>query len=77
MLFSGDLAVTRMFPIVPYMMHGPHDTDPDGNHWIEVLDQLLALAPRTVVPGHGEVTDVSVLHEDRAYLAYIRDRVRS
>jgi glyoxylase-like metal-dependent hydrolase (beta-lactamase superfamily II) len=74
-LFSGDLAVTRMFPIVPYMMHGPHDTDPDGNHWIEVLDQLLVLAPRTVVPGHGEVTDVSVLHEDRAYLAYIRDRV--
>ncbi|MFJ3804337.1 MBL fold metallo-hydrolase [Streptomyces sp. NPDC090088] len=73
-LFSGDLAVTRMFPIVPYMMHGPHDTDSDGNHWIEVLDQLLALAPRIVVPGHGEVTDVSVLHEDRDYLAYIRDR---
>ncbi len=74
-LFSGDLAVTRMFPIVPYMMHGPHDTDADGNHWIEVLDQLLALAPQIVVPGHGEVADATVLHEDRAYLAYIRDRV--
>ncbi|MEU6511217.1 MBL fold metallo-hydrolase [Streptomyces sp. NPDC046942] len=75
LLFSGDLAVTRMFPIVPYMMHGPHDTDSDGNHWIDILDQLLALAPQIVVPGHGEVTDVSVLHEDRAFLAHIRDRV--
>ncbi|MCG7210097.1 MBL fold metallo-hydrolase [Streptomyces arenae] len=73
-LFSGDLAVTRMFPIVPYMMHGPHDTDADGNNWIDILDQLLALEPRIVIPGHGEVTDATVLHEDRAYLTYIRDR---
>lgn len=74
-LFSGDLAVTRMFPIVPYMIHGPHDADADGNHWIEVLDQLLTLTPRIVVPGHGDVTDVAVLHECRDYLAYVRDRV--
>lgn len=45
----------------------------DGEGWIGVLDQLAALAPQTVVPGHGEVTDASLIHDVRDYLAYVRD----
>lgn len=70
-LFAGDLLETRIFPITPYFP--PHDTDVDGEGWIDVLDQLAALAPQTVVPGHGEVTDASLIHDVREYLAYVRD----
>lgn len=69
-LFGGDLLETPMFPIAPYFP--PHDTDVDGAHWIDVLESLLALAPHTVVPGHGEVGDSAVIGDVRDYLAYVR-----
>ncbi|MDT0344421.1 MBL fold metallo-hydrolase [Streptomyces litchfieldiae] len=69
-LFGGDLFETRMFPIAPYFP--PHDTDVDGHRWISVLDRLIALGPEVVVPGHGEVTDVSLLREVRDYLDHVR-----
>lgn len=69
-LFGGDLFETRMFPIVPYFP--PADTDVDGSRWITVLDQLMALDPAVVVPGHGEVTDVSLIRDVRDYLDYVR-----
>jgi glyoxylase-like metal-dependent hydrolase (beta-lactamase superfamily II) len=70
-LFCGDLVETRMFPIAPYFP--PHDTDVDGAHWIAVLDDLLALDPEVVVPGHGEVTGAALIREVRDYLAHVRD----
>lgn len=70
-LFTGDLLETRMFPILPYFP--PYDTDVDGGRWIAVLDQLLALDPAVVVPGHGEVTDATLIHDVRTYLTYVRD----
>ncbi len=69
-LFGGDLFETRMFPIVPYFP--PADTDVDGSRWIAVLDQLTALDPAVVVPGHGEVTGVSLIRDVRDYLDYVR-----
>jgi glyoxylase-like metal-dependent hydrolase (beta-lactamase superfamily II) len=72
-LFTGDLAETRMFPITPYFP--PHDTDFDGGRWIEVLGHLADPAPEIVVPGHGELADVTLLHEVRDYLTYVRAEV--
>jgi glyoxylase-like metal-dependent hydrolase (beta-lactamase superfamily II) len=72
-LFTGDLAETRMFPIAPYFP--PHDTDFDGSRWIDALGSLAALEPEVVVPGHGEPADVTLLHEVRAYLEYVRAEV--
>ena len=74
-LFGGDLFETRMFPIVPYFP--PADTDVDGSRWITVLDQLIALDPAVVVPGHGEVTDVSLIRDVRDYLGYVRSDARA
>ena len=77
-LFTGDLAETRMFPIAPHFP--PYDTDADLARWIGVLDELITLAPSVVVPGHGEVSDVSVLHAVRGYLDYVHSealRLRS
>lgn len=70
-LFGGDLFETRIFPITPYFP--PHDTDVDPGRWISVLDQLIALGPEVVVPGHGEVTDVSLIRDVRDFLRYVRD----
>src|SRR5215470_8560098 len=69
-LFAGDLLETRMFPIAPYFP--PHDTDVDGSRWITVLDQLTALDPAIVVPGHGEVTDRTLIRDVRDYLDHVR-----
>ena len=70
-VFGGDLFETRMFPIVPYFP--PDDSDVDGDLWVDVLGGSIDLAPATVVPGHGEVTDVGLVEEVRDYLVSLRD----
>jgi glyoxylase-like metal-dependent hydrolase (beta-lactamase superfamily II) len=70
-VFGGDLFETRMFPIVPWFP--PDDTDVDGARWIDVLGHVLDLDPNVVVPGHGEVTDASLVTDVREYLSWIRD----
>ena len=65
-VFGGDLFETRMFPIVPYFP--PDDADVDGDLWVDVLGKVIDLAPATVVPGHGEVTDVGLVETVRDYL---------
>lgn len=72
-LFTGDLAENRSFPILPHFP--PYDTDADAGRWIATLDALSALEPEVVVPGHGEVTGSMLIREVRDYLAYVRDEV--
>lgn len=69
-LFTGDLVENRFFPIFP-------DTDAMGGRWIEVLQQMEALQPGTVVPGHGAVAGHEVIRSVRDYLALVRDRTRA
>lgn len=68
-LFTGDLVETRMFPITPFFP--PHDTEVDPGRWIGVLDDLIALGPDVVVPGHGEITDLSTVRAVRDYLRHV------
>ena len=70
-LFTGDLAETGQFAIVPWFP--PHDTDVSGVGWLAVLDRLAATAPRVVVPGHGDVGGLPVLTDVRDYLRELRD----
>lgn len=67
-LFSGDLAETRFFPVLI-------DKDSNGEQWIEVLRQMIALRPAVVVPGHGEVTDGRLLADVRDMLTWMRAEV--
>ena len=69
-VFGGDLFETRMFPIVPYFP--PDDADVDGALWVDVLGRVVDLSPATVVPGHGEVTDVALVEAVRDYLVSLR-----
>jgi cyclase len=61
-LVAGDLCFNQVTPLA---LPG-HASIPG---WIAALDELIALRPRTVVPGHGPVGDASVLAAMRAYLA--------
>jgi hypothetical protein len=74
-LFGGDLLETRMFPLPPHFP--PFDTDADAHRWITVLDELAAINPEIVVPGHGEIADVTLIHDVRDYLTYVRDETTS
>jgi glyoxylase-like metal-dependent hydrolase (beta-lactamase superfamily II) len=66
-LFTGDLVENRFIPIFP-----PDDTDVNGNRWISVLDEIAALEPASVVPGHGELGDAALLATTKEYLEMLR-----
>jgi cyclase len=62
-VFTGDIVFVEGTPIV---WAGPF------SNWIAACDRILALDARTLVPGHGAVTDASGVHEVKRYLAYVR-----
>ena len=66
-LFTGDGVINRFFPIFP-------DADASGKNWLAILDQLDELHPRTIVPGHGEVGEASLIGVERTYLKAVQSR---
>lgn len=70
-LFTGDLAETGQFAILPWFP--PYDVDVTGVGWLAVMERLAAAGPRVVVPGHGEVGGVEVLTGVADYLRELRD----
>jgi glyoxylase-like metal-dependent hydrolase (beta-lactamase superfamily II) len=72
-LFSGDLAEEKTFPIFPWFP--PQDTDIDGDRWVQALGECLALKPRNVVPGHGDVGGPEILAGVRDYIVSVRAQV--
>ncbi len=74
-LFTGDLAEERTFPIFPWFP--PNDTDIDGGNWVKALDDCLGLQPRTVVPGHGDIGGTEILMGVRDYIIDVAARVKA
>ena len=74
-LFTGDLAEEKTFPIFPWFP--PHDMDIDGANWLKVLDDCLALSPEIVVPGHGEIDGAAILSDVRDYIADVAAQVKT
>lgn len=65
-LFTGDLAEEKTFPIFPWFP--PEDTDISAANWIAVLDGCLMLRPSLVVPGHGEIGGSEIISGVRDYI---------
>lgn len=61
-VFTGDILFVRGTPIV---WAGPI------SNWIRACDQIVALDPTLVVPGHGPVTDAEGVRAMREYLAFV------
>lgn len=66
-VFTGDLLFIEGTPI---MWAGPVSS------WLAACDAIVELGARTLVPGHGPVTDNSGVREVQRYLSYIRDQAQ-
>src|SRR5262245_39097991 len=72
-LFVGDLAEERIFPIFPWFP--PDDADLDAANWARVLATLEATKAVVVVPGHGSVGGPEILSAVRRYIEDLGPRV--
>jgi cyclase len=66
-LFTGDACV-----------NGPYNYTGDGDigEWIETLEAVQKLNPRVVCPGHGPVSDGTLLEDQRQYFIALRREVQ-
>ena len=65
-VFTGDLLFIEGTPIVWASL----------SNWIAACDRIVELGARTLVPGHGPVTDASGVHDVRRYLTFVQDEAR-
>ncbi len=66
-VFTGDILFRLCTPIG---WEGTYE------RWIAALDRIVALAPDTIVPGHGPLCDIDGPLQQKAYLQYVRDESR-
>jgi hypothetical protein len=66
-LFPGDIVQNKMLP----SLYGP---DARLNSWIRILSELRPLAPRHIVPDHGDLGDGSLLEQEYAFLSDLQTR---
>jgi len=68
-LFSGDhIYVDRILGILP---------ESDAGAWLSAFKQTVALQPKAIVPGHGQVCDIARAQRDTGdYLAFVVDRTK-
>ncbi len=63
-VFTGDILFIEGTPI---MWAGP------VSNWLTACDRIIELGARTIVPGHGPVTDESGVRDVQRYFSYVRD----
>jgi cyclase len=63
-VFTGDILFIEGTPI---MWAGP------VSNWLTACDRIIELGARTIVPGHGPVTDESGVRDLQRYFTYVRD----
>lgn len=68
-LFSGDVVyVNRMLGVLPVSHTG---------RWLQTFELIEQLAPKVLVPGHGQVTDLATARADtQAYLLALRAHMK-
>src|SRR5262249_30953129 len=68
-LFVGDLAVNWTAG------NNLSDADSDHANWVQVLDRLLKMDARIIVPSHGDLGTMDTLQGQRGYLAEMLNKV--
>jgi cyclase len=66
-VFTGDILFIQGTPI---MWAGPVSS------WLTACSRIIELGAKTIVPGHGPVTDESGVRDVQRYLSYVRDEAR-
>jgi len=68
-VFMGDMGWTHFLPNL---------IDATVTDWVKSLDAVISHHPEArFVPGHGEVGTIAEIKDFRAYLSYLRDRVKA
>ncbi|MBZ5643741.1 MAG: MBL fold metallo-hydrolase [Acidobacteriia bacterium] len=65
-LLPGDIVQDKLIPNLS-------NDDASAKSWIADLDQLAPLRPKLIVPDHGALGDASLISQERAFLADLRD----
>lgn len=73
-VFTGDLAEERIFPIFPWFP--PHDAILDAAAWQRVLVEMQSLNPDVVVPGHGAIGGTEILTAVYDYMNEVSSAVQ-
>lgn len=76
-VFTGDLAEERMFPIVPLFPPMITANDMDIARWELGLRDILLLEPSLVVPGHGSLGGPEIISQVSGYFQDVRQLVRT
>jgi cyclase len=66
-LFTGDILFSGAHPIA---WAGP------VSNWIAACDQIAALDPAVIVPGHGALAELAQVAELKAYFEYLYEQAR-
>lgn len=69
-IFTGDLVEDRFFPIMP-------DPDSSAKKWMIAADRIIAMKPRIVVPGHGDIGDIDLVRKLHDYLVQVHADVKT
>ena len=75
--FAGDLIEERMFPIVPFFPPLIGAADMSLRTWEMALAEILAKAPRIIVPGHGNLGGTEIARQVADYFTETRQLVTS
>ncbi len=67
-VYTGDILFIEGTPII---WEGP------VQNWIDACDRILAMNAKTIVPGHGPLTDAAGVNGVRDYLVWVRDEARA
>jgi glyoxylase-like metal-dependent hydrolase (beta-lactamase superfamily II) len=66
-LITGDIVQNKVVPSVA-------SSGGSFGSWVKVLDQLVPLAPRVVVPTHSKVGDASLITAEAAFIRAMQSR---
>lgn len=66
-VYTGDILFIDGTPI---MWAGP------VSNWIKACDEIIAMSPEVIVPGHGPITDLNGVRRVSEYLSYIDAEAR-
>jgi glyoxylase-like metal-dependent hydrolase (beta-lactamase superfamily II) len=66
-LFTGDVVMSQRFLAA--------QNTSSITTWLSTLNELASLAPSTVVPSHGSISDATLIARDRAFLQAVQARV--
>lgn len=67
-VFTGDILFIEGTPII---WAGP------VSNWLRACERIIELGARTIIPGHGPITDVAGIRDVQRYLSYVRDEARA